>query len=303
MRHFWLAMALVGCTTIAAFGQEGKLPADTADTMSGYTTMNFDAGYFQSSLDGKIEVMKDGVKIVLVSKDPSEKPLPINANQVTFTWPEKGTHPSRILLEGKVLIEHPNATIRSDKADWNFETGVLTFTGAPVASTPQVKELRGEKLVLNFKTNKFEVIKGEANEVAFKGGAVEAAASNPWLLREQDIVDWPAFLEKFKEQADAKEPSPGKRTMSVLSSKAQKLIGSTSSEVLVSNKSGVLKELNNALVKPSLYDEASWKGVALDEATQALLAKKPASEEEATKLNRALLEAAYAGLIAKSDKN
>lgn len=305
MKYF-LNLALALCLTgswMAAAQSEETAPAGAE--MGGYTSMSFDAGYFQSSLDGKIEIMKEGVKIILHSKDASEKPLPINANQVRFTWPEKGTHPSKIVLEGKVLIEHPKATIRSEKADWDFETGVLTFTGSPVASMPQVQELRGEKLVLNFKTNKFEVVKGAAKEVPLNGGAIETVAgpSNPYLLREQDILDWSAFLGKFKEQADAKEPSPGKRTMSLLSSKAQKQIGGASKETLLSNKAGVLKELNNALLKPSLYDEAAWKNVTLDADTQALLSKKPSNDQEAAQLNRALLEAAFTGLIAKSPKD
>lgn len=49
--------------------------------------------------------------------------------------------------------------------------------------------------------------------------------------------------------------------------------------------------------------DGAWKGVALDEATQTLLATRPTSTEEAIRLNRALFEAAYAGIIAPNAKN
>ena len=48
-----------------------------------------------------------------------------------------------------------------------------------------------------------------------------------------------------------------------------------------------------------MYDEAAWNNVHLSDAIKDLLKKKPASEEEAFRLNRRLLEAAYAGLIAE----
>ena len=202
-----------------------------------------------------------------------------------------------------MVVEHAEATIRSEKADWDFESGQVTFTGSPIVSLPQLKELRGEKFVFDFNTGRYTVVRADAKGAVF-GGSGEGGASSSSsesklsLLRESDILDWPAFLKTFKAQAKETQPSPGKRIMELVSQKARKLISDNSAETLMSNKAGVLKELNSVLTKPTFYQEAAWKGIGLSEQTQAMISTKPATTDEAVKLNRALLTAAYPGLVA-----
>ena len=304
MRRFaltvWITFGLAG----AAFAQDSA----GANDMSGYSTMNFEAGYFVSGLDGRIDLMKDGVKITLLSDDPAKKPLPITANQMKFTWPEKGgTKPSRILLEGKVVIEHPQATVHADKADWDFEKGILVFTGAPVITTPQVKELRGEKVVLNFNEDRFEVFGGRAKEIHFgeagpADGQTAATGASP-MLRGDDIRDWPGFLTKIKAAAAVKEPSPGKHVVGLLDAKAQKFIQTLPVESLVQEKESILKQFNRVLASPKLYDAASWQGVEIDPKTAEELQKGGIDPKEQKRVNRALLEIAFPEFIAKAPKS
>jgi hypothetical protein len=297
MKRFSAAVLLVLGVALIARAEEG------AGGLSGYNAMNFEFGYFSMGLNGRFDEMRDGVKITLLSDDPAKKPLPLSANTVKFFWPEKGDKPSRILLEGKVVVEHPQATIHSEKADWDFEKGLLTFTGDPVMSSPQVQELRGEKVVINFKEDRVEAFHGKAKEVPLgEMNAAEGATGDAGLLRMQDILDWPGFLTKMKTEAEAEAPSPGKHLVSLLDPKAQKLITTASVETLAQDKGAVLKQFNRVLTNPKLYDAAAWNGVPLDPEATDLLSNATLSAEDRLRLNRLLLESAYPGLIAKRPK-
>jgi hypothetical protein len=264
-------------------------------------------GKFTGSFDGRIDTLSDGVEITLMSDDPEKKPLPLRANKMKFDWPEKkGTKPSRIILEGKVVVEHPLATVHAEKADWNFEQGILVFTGNPVMSTEQVKELRGERIILNFKENRFEVEKGRAKEIrlnapeAAEGAEGKTAPAPPGpALKESDIADWKGFLAKFVAQAKAGAPSPGKRVAQLLDAKTRDTMLSSPADMLLKNKGGILKQLNRVLANPKLYDAACWQGIALDADAQALLAQTGLAPPDQMKLNRRLLEAAYSEFLAK----
>jgi hypothetical protein len=140
-------------------------------TMSGYTLMDYEAGYMDSSFDGKIDTMSDGVKITLRSEDPAKKPLPITARQVKFFWAENGAkEPARIVLEGKVVVEHPEANVQAEKAEWDFEKGILTFTGSPVMRSPNMPDgITAQKVVLNFNDGRVQVYGGRAHNARLGG--------------------------------------------------------------------------------------------------------------------------------------
>lgn len=144
-------------------------------TMSGYTIMDYEWGVMDLSFDGKIDTMSDGVKITLRSEDPAKKPLPITARQVKFFWPENGgNQPSRIVLEGKVVVEHPEANVQAEKAEWDFEKGILTFTGSPVMRSPRMPEgITAQKVVMNFNDGRIHIDEGRAHNVRL-GGMGEA---------------------------------------------------------------------------------------------------------------------------------
>lgn len=153
-------------------GLLAQAPAtEAAKPMSGYTMMDYAGGYMELSFEGKVDTMSDGVKITLRSEDPEKKPLPITARSVKFNWPEKGgDQPSSIVLEGKVVVEHPEASVHAEKAEWDFEKGVLTFTGSPSMKSPKMPDgIDAEKVVLNFSDGRVRVFGGRAHNVRLTG--------------------------------------------------------------------------------------------------------------------------------------
>jgi hypothetical protein len=300
-------VALLGLSFLPSAVQDAAAAAPApaassdADGMGGYTSLRLDqAGVFVGTFDGKIESLSDGVKITLLSNDPEKKPLPISANQMKFSWPEGGSakKPSRILLEGKVVIEHPQAKVRAEKADWDFDKGLLTFTGDPVMSSEQVEELQGEKIVLNFKENRFQVFGGRAKVINLQPVA-EGGPSGSSLLQESDITDWAGFIGQIKSQGAAAGPSPGKQVLSLLEPQVQKLVTTVAAETLIENKGKLLKQVNHVITSPRLYNADAWKGVELAPEIQALAGQANLSAPDQMRLNRALIEAAFPGMVSK----
>ena len=172
-------------TVIAALLAQAAEPALAGDqSMGSYTIMDYEAGYMVSSFDGKIDTMSDGVKITLRSEDPAKKPVPISANQVKFTWPAAaggGNRPVSILLEGKVVVEHPEASVRAEKAEWDFDKGLLTFTGSPVMSSAKMPDgIEAQKVVLDFNTGRVQVYGGHGHNVRLVGmGEEKETAKSP----------------------------------------------------------------------------------------------------------------------------
>jgi hypothetical protein len=299
MRRLAAVLGLVGAMLGAASGQEAQT------NMNSYTIMDYEAGYMSSSFSGKIDRMTDGVRITLRSENPELKPIPIEANTMKFTWPEQGgNRPSRIVLEGKVVIDHPEANVRADKADWDFEKGILTFTGSPVMKGPQAPEgIEAQKIVLNFNEDRFEVYGGRAKEIRLgEMGGEEGGEHKAGPLRAEDVPDWPAFLAIVRTQAAANEPSPGKRLVSLLDPQVQQAITSDEVEQLLKDKGAIVKPINHALTNPKFYDAAAWQEIELGAEAKVLLGKGTRSTKESARLGRLLLEAAYPDLIVTSGK-
>jgi len=174
-------------TVIAALLAQAAEPALAGDkSMGSYTIMDLDwAGHMVCSFDGKIDSMSDGVKITLRSEDPAKKPVLISANQVKFTWPAaaggSNRRPVSILLEGKVVVEHPEASVRAEKAEWDFDKGLLTFTGSPVMSSAKFPDgIEAQKVVLDFNTGLVQVYGGHGHNVRLVGtGEEKEAAKSP----------------------------------------------------------------------------------------------------------------------------
>ena len=281
-------MALVlaaGCAL--AWGQ------DDENQISAYTNLSVNwADRIAGGLDGTIERMEGNVDIVLTSDDPDRKPLPIKADLITFEYPEGGGgSPSRIVLEGNVHVEHPAGTFRGEHADWDFEAGRLVFTGDPVMDTAQFKNVRAETFILDFKTNRFEILKGRADAIPLQAAP---RAIDPSLLRERDIEDWAGFLAAFKKQCVGDAPSPAKHILGLFQPEAKRLVSSLPAEDLVQYKDDFLKRMNEALEHPSFYDAASWQGAVVPpEAADLMQAAGGLEPEQQARLNRLMLEAAY----------
>ncbi len=289
---------------VCAMAAQGPAPsAGAGGALGGYDSLRMDqVGVFVGGFDGSIERMYDGVRITLISNDPARESVPISCREMNFTWSKEKKQPARIEMAGKVVIIHPQGTVRAEKADWDFSKNELTFTGDPVISTPQLQDCQCQKVVFDFASEKFMLYGATAKMLQLGGEALGAGEADPSLLREQDITDWPAFLTSMKTQAAEAAPSPGKRIVSLLDAKVRSVVTTTPAEKLLQDKAAILKQVNRVLSNARLYDAAAWTGVTLDADTQGLLEKKNLSATEQTRLNRGLLEAAYPGVIAARPK-
>ena len=303
------ALALVCSAALAAEPAKAPTAAEPAkgappaqgQGMSGYSSMEIDAGHMKGNFaTGAIDEMTDGVKIRLLSDDPDKKPLPIKAQTMKFTWKEGQSTPSMIVMDRNVEVNHPDAQITAGHAEWNFDSGEVVFTGDPVVNNDKIKGLRGEKMILNVKTNNFEVTRVRADQVPLQGmeGGPGGGKGDASLLREGDVKDWAALIGSLRAEANAADAAPGKQIVSQISADNRKLLMSVDTAVLLQRKGDIVKLVNSVLKSPKLYSEAAWKGRALGEEAQKLVAAEKRSPEEQTRLNRLLLNAAYPELVA-----
>jgi hypothetical protein len=269
-----------------------------------YDTLDFEAGVAEGNLKtGVFDHMGDGVKLVLRSKDPAKKPMPINARDMKFTWSSEGgsRKPAHIVMEGDVSIVQDQGTVHAEKAEFDYEKGTATFSGNPVMTSEENPQgLHAEQIQLDFKSGKFKMIGGRAKEFPLKGMAGPGAADEgpSAQLRPEDVLDWAGFLTKIKGQVAGADASPGKRVIGLLDVKVQKMISGVPVETLLADKQAIVKQINRALSNPKMFDKAAWNGVQLDADTQALLAQANLPAKDAMRLNRRLLEAAYPGMVA-----
>jgi hypothetical protein len=293
------AIALLCPAALAADPAPAAAPAQGSG-MSGYSSMEIDAGHMKGNFaTGAIDEMTEGVKIRLLSEDPEKKPLPIKAQTMKFTWKEGQSTPSTIVMDKNVEVNHPDAQITAGHAEWNFDSGEVVFTGDPVVNNDKIKGLRGEKMMLNVKTNNFEVTRVRADQVPLQGMDGGAGGKgDPSLLREGDVKDWAALINALRAEANAGDAAPGKQIVSQISADNRKLLMSVDTAVLLQRKGDIVKLVNSVLKSPKLYSEAAWKGRALSEEAQKLSAAEKRGPEEQTRLNRLLLVAAYPELVA-----
>ena len=278
---------------------DAAAPADTG--MGGYGRMEIEhVGLMDGTLDGRINKMAGGVKIKLIADKPDMKDLPIRAKTMTFTYKEGGTKPARIVLEGNVEIDHPQASVRAEKADWDMEKGELEFTGNPVMRSDRVKEMRGSKMILNFETNAFQVTdvripEFDTNQAGPAPGA--GASSAPPALADGDVTDWAGFIGALKTAAAAATPSPGKQLATRGGEQMQGALKTMSVEEILKNKELVLKAINGVLKKSGFYTKAAWEGITLGDEVSALLAKGSLNSAEQVRQNFLLLQAAFPNFI------
>jgi hypothetical protein len=293
------ALVLVCAASMAA--EPAKAPApEQGSGMSGYSSMEIDAGRMKGNFaTGAIDEMTDGVKIRLLSDDPDKKPLPIKAQAMKFTWKEGQSTPSTIVMDRNVEVNHADAQITAGHAEWNFDSGEVVFTGDPVVNNDKIKGLRGEKMILNVKTNNFEVTRVRADQVPLQGmEGGPAGKGDPSLLREGDVKDWAALITRLRAEAKTEGATPGKQIVSQISADNQKLLMSVDTAVLLQRKGDIVKLVNSVLKSPKLFNAAAWQGRALAEEAQKLITAEKRTPEEQTRLNRLLITAAYPELVA-----
>jgi len=267
----------------------------------GYTKMKIEkVGSCKGSFGGafRIHSMTGGVSIVLKSDDPAQKDLPIRAQSMTFDWPEGADQPKRLVLEGNVQIEHPQASVAAERAEWDFESGKLVFTGNPKMDSERAKGLRASRITLNFKTNQLEAEDMSIDEAPMNSAGGLGSSADPNLLTEADIKDWPGFIEAIKADQKKEGACPGKQLAAKLGAEAQAALKNMATDMLAQNKGGLLKKINKVLEQPGLYGKEAWSGVTLDDETKALLDKKERTPAEQIRQNRLLLQAAFPAFVA-----
>ncbi|MDZ4857716.1 MAG: hypothetical protein SGI88_01940 [Candidatus Hydrogenedentes bacterium] len=118
-----------------------------------YTSMDIESAP-QVSLEGqKLNWMRGGVKLVMHSAGPEEKPMTITAREMSFEYGESdGTRPQRIVLDGGVDMQSPERNVTSDSAALDFASNTLKFNGNVAIDTPDVKESTATEFSYNITT-------------------------------------------------------------------------------------------------------------------------------------------------------
>lgn len=281
-----IAAGVVAVFALASFGQE---------QMGGYGAMRIDAvGLFEGNFSGQIEKMSEGVKITLLGDGPNQEDLPIQADTMEFTW--DGEQPARIVMTGNVRISHPSADVRAGRADWDFRTGDVVFTGNPVMDSKQFKDMRADKMTLNMDKGTFRAEKMSIVEVPTS--AMGGPAEDPNALSEAGVTDWAGLVNDLKAAGASDAPSPARQVVNQLDPGAREQLMGTDTAVIVENKGALLKAINRVIAQPGLYDADAFAGVTLSEELQAQVASPPAEDAALKAMNRALLHAAFPNRIA-----
>ena len=251
--------------------------------MGGYNMMDIKAGRLEGTLDPTIDHMTGGVVLRLYAAPPDRPSVTIQARTMEFDWPVGSSSFKSIIMTGNVRIDHPEADVRAERADWDFEKGLLIFTGNPVMNSDMFEGMRGERMVLNFEANTFDVDEMEAKGIPMKGSA------NPALLTADDLRDWPGWIRLIKEQADSEAPSPGRQLDYLTRGKLK----AATEEQLLATPDSMIKQLNELLQLGAFYSEEAWRNIALPDEAAQLLQQESLDVPSRTRLNRLLLVAAY----------
>lgn len=266
-----------------------------------FSTMDLDAGEFMFNFETQqIERMSRGADITFYPDNPGERPMRLRARDISFTWASTDAdEPSTMLLEGNVIITHPQGEIRSARAEWNVATAVMVFTGSPRITSERRGTLTGERMELNLQTGDFrgEAIRGE--NVPIRGGGDTPRPGAVNLLSTSSVDDWPALLSAIKVDSQRPEPSPGRHVLGALTPQVRAGFDNLaeSDELAEGQKRLIVDALNSLLLSPRLYDEDAWAEVTVPADIAALAQSQELPEAEQVMVNRALLHAAYPGHI------
>ncbi len=294
--------ATIGLTvwTLCAFAAAALAQGPTASD-------KFDierAGEFIIEKDG-LWRFEGGIRAAVRFADPARGVMNIRADRGSGAPSSDGSSYSKVILEGGVVIESNQGRVTSQRAELDMAKEEAVFTGAVKGSLPQVKSFQCDKLIYNFKTGQTRLTNATAQGLGgpTQSGAVADKPEEAWLLSAGDVQDWPKLLKTLKEQSAAAAPSPGKHIMGMLKPEERQGLGQmpTAEAPGPQNQKLIIGVLNRVLRQAAFYDAAAWKGVARDDATNALLEKKakaPLSPVETAELNRRLFQTAFAGAVA-----
>jgi hypothetical protein len=136
-------------------------------------------------------------------------------------------------------------------------------------------------------------------------GAAHAYLWGHELLTQADVTDWKKFASELKAQGEAPSASPGKRVWSLMKPEARAFVTNLIQAEWPDKymKSQIAADLDRLLKQRDLYDEAAWRGVALDPQSAALLKsdRSKLSQADLCRLNSHLLADAFPNLLARSE--
>ena len=257
---------------------------------------------------GVVERLKGNARIKLYSADDQHPPLDVAADDMQFTWPQQESRtPEQAVFEGNVRIEHPRATITSQRAEWNFGKDEIVFSGNPQATQPSGGTAKAHEFYFSPESGacRFRGPGIDVNGWDFKAGAGgssrPSSRSHPALLNVGDVRDWPGLLAKIQAENAAEGASPGKHILGLLKPEAQAFFRGIDPKAISDDmKKDIVKQFNALLLRGDFYSEPAWKGVAPGPMAAALLAQGTANlaEKDRITLNRLLFEAAYPGAVA-----
>lgn len=147
-----LVTALVCMSAICADAQDSKstdISFEELQVKAGELVGNFKSGQM-------VQHLKGGVKLVLIAKDPAEN-MKIDANTIDFFYDEKSPEleegtPSRMELNGDIVITSQTFNIRSQKAIVRLDTMEATFIGSTEFSADGGSPGKADGIVVNFNT-------------------------------------------------------------------------------------------------------------------------------------------------------
>ena len=265
-----------------------------------FSTMDLNAGEFIFDFEKQqIESMSRGADVTLYPDNPGERPLRMRAREIKFEWGDAGSsEPESMLLEGDVIISHPQGEIRAARGLWTVQDSLMVFTGNPRVETAQLGTLTGERLELNLMTGRFSGahVTGRGLTIGSRGDAPGSSAN---LLAVDSVEDWPAFLTAIQQDVQRDSPNPGKHIASLMTPQVRAGFENLAnqSDFAEGQKRLVVDALNGLLLSPRLYNAEAWSEteVPADIVTMARTPELP--EAELVMVNRALLHAAYPGFV------
>ena len=278
---------------VAARGPAGEpMRFDNVVIDAGVVTLNFDTG--------RIDRIGAGAALVIHPTDPAQKDLRIRAGEISMEYAsEDAADPAQVVFDGDVRIDHPVGTITAGHADWDFSKNVIVFTESPIIKSERFKSAKADKIVLDM-TNNTMTLEGNTQILGAQlTGDEGGGTGDPSLYAAGDVRDWPALVGKLKAGSAADAASPAKQVIATLDAQSRKMFQGASEAMLLENKDQVVKMLNVAVKSAKLYTAEAWAGVTLDDATKTLVDAAPGSGPELSKMNRALLHAAFPAELAE----
>lgn len=122
-------------------------------------------------------------------------------------------------------------------------------------------------------------------------------------LKENDVVDWGGLMTAFQDEAGSDSSTRLGKFGSAFTPELRNDLAKAPSDP--ETRSALLDELNLAMERRGIYDEALWRDAGLNGESHAMLAKglDGLSDRQLVRFNRLLFEAAAPNLVVKSPRN